>query len=133
MLAIDPASGGSSLPGWALYESGRFVSGGVIDLRSRDPINVRLQVLMQRLKLDFKDIDMLALEKIRGRQSHEYLKWSVGVTLASCDTPHYVEVPAAIWRAIRPENYVKTDAADAALIGRAVVLLARELQDETDD
>lgn len=137
VLAIDPASGGSSLPGWAIYEGGQFVAGGVIELRSRDPIDKRLQVLMKRLQLDFTDIDVLALEKIRGRSSHEYLKWSVGVTIASCNAPHFIEVPSALWRAIRPENYVKTDAADAALIGRVVVLVAEEIQSdersETDE
>jgi hypothetical protein len=130
MLAIDPASGGSSMPGWAIYEAGQFIAGGVIELRSRDPINKRLQLLMKRLQLDFSDLDVLALEKIRGRSSHDYLKWSVGVTVASCPATVFVEVPTSMWRAIRPENYIKTDAADAALIGRIVVLIAEEMETE---
>ncbi len=125
-LAIDPASRNL---GTALFEKGKLVNSGTIQLPAKGSISSRLKVLYKTL-LDGRAVDLLVIEKIRGSQSHVYLHWAVGVSVAGVQAPTMIEIPIPMWRAVRPYNYIKSDEGDAILMGAAVVALAKESKNE---
>ena len=45
LVAIDPSSGGSSQPGYAVFRAGELVTSGELDIPSRKSIYERLQIL----------------------------------------------------------------------------------------
>lgn len=123
MLAIDPAS--KSL-GWALFEKGIKVDGGKI-VSKKINVNDRLIDLSEQLKKRFKNVDVLAVEKIRGSTSHDYLKWSIGAIMVSIGAIHFVEVPIQFWKKLTDSSYVKDDDNDAAMIGQVVITIMEDL------
>jgi hypothetical protein len=127
VLAIDPASGASSSPGYAISKEGVMIKSGVLDLG--DPhksIQHRLNRLGRELYtiLDGKLPDVLAVERIRGSRSHEHLKWSVGVVVGTVPASLFLEVPVSTWRRYCPDNYVKSDQTDAEIILDTVLKVA---------
>ena len=122
VLAIDPAS--RSL-GWALYEKGKFIKKGTIVSKKKE-VNDRLQDISAQLQTEFKDVDLLAVEKIRGSQSHDYLKWAIGMIITSIRAPRLIEVPIQFWRKLIGKDYEKTDENDAEMIGKVVITIAED-------
>lgn len=123
VLAVDPASGGTSLPGWAAYRKGKFLSSGTVPINPRDPIQDRLRVLYDQLLPT--DPDVLVIERIRGSMAHEYLRWSCGVIVASCRPVILLECPTSTWRSYAGKDHVKSDENDARAIGDCVLHMAR--------
>lgn len=122
LLAIDPAS--RSL-GFCLYQSGQLLEKGKIVSKAGD-VNTRLRSISAQLIEKFKDIDILAVEKIRGSQAHDYLRWSIGAVVVSVNASKMVEVPISFWKKIMPEGYVKDDDNDAELIGTVMLHIAQD-------
>ena len=126
MLAIDPSS---KSMGWALYVASELQNSGVIEVKSPD-VNKRLQEAYDCLQtLEIPDV--LVIEEIRGAQSHDYLKYSVGVSMAAIRTPVAIAVPIVAWKAVcktLPEYY-KNDENDAKVIGYTTILRARDLDE----
>lgn len=143
VLAIDPASGGSSQPGFAISVEGRFVQSGVIKLSKGGLITHRLHTLLcalQNLWEHHGGFDLLVLEDIapafggghRGKQKAGgggmitrgivHLHWSCGVTMGACPWPHVLKVMPQSWHAwVRRQGiddtiYKKSDEADATSI-----------------
>lgn len=131
VLAIDPASGASSPPGWAIFEKGELVDYGVIEIDPKAPIQWRLDDLHTILTEEFICIDVLILEEIRGKMAHVYLHWACGVTVSCYAASEIIEMPISFWKAITPEGYEKSDDTDAAYIGLAAITLAKELHEST--
>lgn len=129
MLAIDPASGASSMPGWALYDAGKCIASGEIPLSSKKPVQYRLAELLGVLATGFQNPlpDVVVIEEIRGRMAHHYLLWSIGVTVSAFPDAELLEIPVSFWKCCVPEGYEKSDEEDAKIMGQAVVLLAKEL------
>lgn len=127
LLAVDPASGKSSCPGYAVYEKGQLLESGVIDIPQGDTTE-RLANLHECMAREFKGIDVLVIEKLRGRMVHTTLTWAAGVTVAAINAPVLVECPISFWKAlaVTRKAYVKADDADAELMGDTVIMLARE-------
>lgn len=125
LLAVDPASGKKSSPGYALYEKGELVESGVIDIPGGG-VGQRLSNLFVCLAEAFKDVDVLAIEKLR--RVHPTLFWAAGVTVAAVNAPVLVEVPITFWKTVARQKakYAKADDADAECIGEVLVFIARE-------
>jgi len=131
VLAIDPSSGSKrSLPGFAIFKGEELVESGTIPLEVDQPIDVRLRQLKFILEDEFGEMDVLVVEKIRGR-SHTYLRWACGVTIACCDAPLVFEMPTITWKKfVDRDTYEKSDEQDAIKIGEALIKLAGGLEDE---
>ena len=128
LICIDPAS---RTAGKAYFEAGKLISAGEIIMPSRGTIQQRLRVLVKTLS-ESPEIDVLAIEKIRGGRSHVYLKWSVGAAIATVKSKQLIEIPISFWRAIRPQNYIKNDKNDATLMGYCLILMAMQLKEMED-
>lgn len=130
VLAFDPATGrGESRPGWAWYVAGELVESGVLQYKGGalagclSRLHGALLDLVERLG----QVDAFVVEELRGKMVHPHLTWSVGVAVAAVNCPLTLELSIWIWKAwaaIDP-NYTKGDEADAILIGRSAVGLAR--------
>lgn len=127
MLAIDPASGSTSMPGWAMFRDGQLLGSGVLEIRGQT-IGHKLAHLYNEVRvMTDQGVDTVVIEEIRGRVAHHYLLWAVGVIAAATSRAEWIELPVAFWKAIAPEGYVKSDRTDAEYIGKAVIQLAGEL------
>ena len=122
VLAIDPASGGTSLPGWAAYRGGQFLKGGTLPI-SGGVIQDRLRALYDALQVT--DPDVLVIERIRGGNAHEYLHWAVGVTIAATKPLILIEMPVSTWKKHAGKLHKKSDAADAKAIGDCLLDMAK--------
>lgn len=122
LLAIDP---GSNSLGYAIFRGGELeISGEIKGGRTTDPAHIRLQEIADQL-VALEAPDVLAVELIR---KNTPLIWSVGTTIACVRSPHLIEVPITCWHELRGEDYEKTDALDAELIGRTVLRRAELLR-----
>lgn len=135
VLAIDPASGSTSMPGWALFEAGELVAMGTIDVNPRLPIQGRLNMMFYALSegIGHPPPDVLIIEEIRGSMAHAFLFWACGVIAAAFSQSELLELPISFWKAVLPEGYTKADDTDAAYIGLAAIQLAKEIRDEQVD
>jgi hypothetical protein len=141
VLSVDPASGGSSMPGYAVLREGSFVESGIIKLPKGGDVPHRLHCLIrgiQHLCDKHGGFGMLVIEDVpvafgaagtskngkRGgivTRGSTYLQWSVGVTLASQPWPHVVKVMPQSWhnylrRKDMHDAYVKDDHRDACVL-----------------
>lgn len=126
ILSIDPAT--ISL-GYAVAKNGKVVDYGKIILDNKLPINIRLRELMKILQDDEK-YDVLVVELIRGKMSHVYLKFAVGVIMAAARAPVAIEVPIQSWKAVAGRGYKKDDDKDAEMMALTVIRLAQEIDAE---
>lgn len=129
ILAIDPASGGTSNIGWAIYTKGKLQESGEIKIK-HGPIQQRLNDLFKAFsEFDWGKDKLVVIEKVRsGQNSHIYLTWAVAVILAALNNGLFIEISSPIWRKYKPENYVKSDRGDAELIGHAFFQEAKKLE-----
>lgn len=136
LLAIDPASGASSMPGFAVFERGQLVAAGVLEIPRRELAN-RLWYIAECIRTELPKPDIMCVELISpvmpskggggfiNKGSGSLLK-SVGAILSVHDVP-ILEVAPVTWQTMKPPEYVKSDAWDAAMIGwAAYIMLARE-------
>jgi hypothetical protein len=132
VLALDPSSGGSSDPGWALFVAGELQQSGTVPLDKKDKVEVRLRKLhthLQQQSFLLMNPDIVCIEKIRGSRAHAYLQWSIG-SLLSATRGALVEMPIPVWKgyAKQCDGYAKGDEADAIIIGMSLVQVAREVE-----
>lgn len=129
LLAIDPSSGGSSLPGYAIFHAGILVVSGVIEFpKKKQDIYQRLQYLYDKVNaLSPVPPDVLAIEQIHKAMAGKELVWAAGTSIAAARSPITIEVPLNIWKAVAKATptYVKDDESDARMIGTCVVMLAQ--------
>lgn len=127
LLAIDPASGGTSQPGWAVFKQGGLKASGELALEGNIVERLSdLLVQLNELMIEY-EVTALVVEQLP-RRVHHYVMWSVGVTIAAApEVLPFAEIPISAWKEIAREqsDYVKGDAADARCIGQAVVSAAR--------
>lgn len=122
-LAIDPSSGGSSLPGWAVFEQGKLKDSGTIFLHQKQPIQIKLADLCEQLQEGW-DIDLLVIEEIRGAMAPYNLQRAIGATIAGLAPKLMLEIPVNFWKCLLPTDYVKSDQTDAEWIGWTAIALA---------
>lgn len=138
IIAIDPSSGSrESMPGYAIFKGGVFIDSGIVKLKAGTELHSRLFYLRKALCEDFQDIvpDILVTENIPpvmmtgagGKQffnkSMLSLQKSIGVAISCFDCP-LIEVAPISWRKYIPENYVKSDEADAIMMAITVLKIA---------
>ncbi len=134
VLAIDPSSGGSSLPGFAVFRAGELLTSGEIEFPKKQDVYTRIQRLYDEIR-KLADPDVLAIEEIRGATfSHMYLRWAVGVSIAAGKAPVSVELPITVWKQLAKvmPGYIKGNAMDAECIGHSLILLARKFTEELE-
>lgn len=133
VVAIDPSSGGTSAPGFAIFRQGTLECKGSVAVNKKLKVNERLQIIYDRLNtLLPQPPDLLVVEKIRGSMSPPQLFFSVGVALAAVRSPIALEMASVVWRAYAGRDYWKAkregetdDADDAEMIGLALIELAK--------
>lgn len=145
VLTVDPASGGSSMPGYAVTIAGQFVENGELRIPKGSLINYRLHELHKALCAVTEahgPFDMLIIEDIpivfgtrgrgaKGSKGNPHggaitpgiinLHWSCGVILAAQPWPHVVKVAPQSWHSwvrqvMNEADYVKSDSNDALVI-----------------
>jgi hypothetical protein len=132
VLAIDPASGYNSMPGYALFDNGELKDWGVIDIKYDKDVYRRLHQLLVALQSQFQCPDLLVVEgmmpAISGfmNKSATSLQRAVGVTIAAFPCP-VVEVSPMYWHKRCPPNYVKSDDHDAYMLGYSAIEAASRL------
>lgn len=147
MLAIDPSIGStSSSCGYAIYVSGKLVESGLIEVNKSASQTVRLYELARTFREDFTNPDIVAIEGIspvpyaakRGFSkvpmtaiSLSALHRAVGAILGAQKWTDVIEIPPITWKKYKSADYKKDDHIDAQEIGRAVILIAREMESES--
>jgi hypothetical protein len=121
VLAIDPASGGSSMPGWACFKKGVLVRSGTLAIMGAN-IQERLRCLYDTIVE--AEPDVLVIERIRGVRAHEHLHWSVGVSIAASAPLILLEMPVSTWKKFAGPEHKKSDEADAVAIGETLIAMA---------
>ncbi len=128
-IAIDPSCGSySSMPGYAIYESGVLVDSGIIEVNTSWPLYKRLREISMTLMWEFDSYDLLIIEQIKahfGRGSDSLHK-GIGAILSAVDCKDVIYMPVRTWKRFLPVGYYKTDEYDAIAIGNAAIELAKE-------
>lgn len=156
ILSIDPASGASSLPGFAIFHEGRYVESGVIEVGGRaDDLHRRLGELARTIREDLRppsgkpawDVVIIedvpdknwkarkgrggAVYKVGSARNQKTLHRSVGAVLAAAGYPPattlVLYVHPATWHAHVGPAYTKSDEGDAIAMAEVAVGAAREL------
>lgn len=122
LLSIDPASGGTSAPGYAAFRGGEMLESGTLKI-GKGSIQSRLRAIYECLQNTNPDV--LVIEKIRGNMAHEFLRWSVGVIVAATCPTVLIECPTSTWRSHAGKAHKKSDEADAVAIGKCTLAKAR--------
>ncbi len=143
VICIDPSCGSeSSMPGWAIYQMGKLVSAGTIELPYRKSLQIRLRTLHEELQkflslapnvilLEEVPVKAIVIRGIKMKdKSHNSLMQSIGVVKAAMpmELP-VIDVPASLWSRISrtkgwaasKEKHEKGDALDAIRIGMAAL------------
>ncbi len=121
VLVIDPASGGTSMPGWACYKAGKLLKSGALTIAGA---NIQERLACVHATLVEAQPDILCIERIRGN-AHAHLHWAVGTTIASVCPVLLLEMPVSTWKKHAGKSHVKSDEADAKAIGECLMAIAR--------
>jgi hypothetical protein len=140
MFVVDCSIGSmSSQPGWAIYQSGEYVSSGVLHIDPRGEKWTRLHELHRLLRNKSLEAqpDICVFEQVpvtghgRNQTSHASLLYAVGVTMAAVQADAFIGLTPIVWKSrVRP-GYVKSDERDALEMGYIMVEIARAIA-ETD-
>lgn len=150
LLAIDPSCvSSSSMPGYAIYRGGKFIEGGILNIKYHPDLFRRLSRIRHTMQTEFSDIDVMIIEKIpvkplfnrkqaadSGRiwlnaAAHSSLMQAVGVFKGSLseDIP-VIDIAAGVWTheaKVRGLKEVKADDEDAIAIGAVAIEMTRDL------
>lgn len=135
LIACDPSSGGTSQPGFAIFQAGELLTSGELELPRKKNVFERLQLLHAHvMKLTPDPPDVFAVEEIVKGAAHHYLLWSVGTIVSAARTPDVIQVPIVAWKALAnvTPGYFKGNAMDAELIGITLIRACREKCDGGD-
>jgi len=135
VLAIDPASGGSSMPGYAVYKGGQLVQSGTIAVKPHLMLNVRLRLIADVLRNELPVPDVFVIEDIRrirgifSGASVDILFKGIGAIMSAVTCDKFIEIPPTVWTKTVEANYKttrKSDEQDAIEIGRFAIEYAQE-------
>lgn len=133
VISIDPSSGGSSQPGFAVAQGSELLTSGELDLPRKKNVYERLQLLHTYvMKLTPEPPDVVVVEQIIKGAAHIHLLWSVGTIVSAARTPDVIQVPIVAWKAVAnaTEGYIKGNAMDAELILKTVIRACKEQCDD---
>lgn len=145
-LVVDPSSGGSSLPAFAVLRKGVVTEVAEIPIsavyRGRSSmIGHRLAEIGQFLRRKFrKPLDLLAVELIHATPhsttnfaAFQALNMGIGAIHAGIVCPYRIVIPPWDWHARRPPGYEKSDIGDVTLLAQTLLEDARRLSGLSSD
>lgn len=138
VLAVDPSSGGKSMPGYAIYRAGKLEDSGIVEVEPGMPRD-RLYEINRSFREDFPEPDVLVIENVQfmpsGTGSAAFgftkalvsLQRGIGAILSAYPNPKLVEIAPVTWRRFLPTGYQKSDENDAIMMGYVTVMEAARL------
>lgn len=134
LVAVDPSSGGTSQPGFAVFEAGELRTKGELTLDRKLGVYERLQLLTEQVRaITLDPPDIFVCEEIPKRAAHHYLLWAVGATFAGARTPLCIQVTIHMWKAVgKALGIDKSNENDAELMGRVMIYRAQMLGDDSE-
>lgn len=127
VLSLDPASGGTSQPGWALSKKGEIIASGTFKT-AKGAIQERLRSLSKEVFKFTEDLEVIVLAvEMLPRRVHHYVMWSVGAVVSAIPYDvEVLEVPIRDWKETAREDstYTKGDEQDAVAILSTVLRAA---------
>ena len=137
VVSIDPSIGSSSsMPGWAIYRAGQYVSSGTFDIPVHKSIPDRLRILANHLRKLYNEYppDCLVYEDIPAQRygmgnavAHASLLKALGAILSVPGPEGYVGIMPVSWKKMVRDTYQKGDEADAVEIGHVVIECAAQI------
>jgi Holliday junction resolvasome RuvABC endonuclease subunit len=137
VVAIDPASGAASNPGYCIMEAGTITEYGILRVPARRAINSRLKAIHETIRDELPEADILVIEDIplffvkKFPHSCKPLLFSCGVIMAAKPWPFVLPIQPTVWYSyvdrIVPGKracYNKTDEHDALMLAVTAYCLA---------
>lgn len=137
VIAIDPASGAASNPGYCIMEAGVVQEYGILRVPSSRAINGRLKAIHETIRDELPEADILIIEDIplfflkKFPHSCKPLLFSCGVIMAAKPWPFVLPIQPAVWYAVvdrivpgKRANYDKKDEHDALMLAVTAYYLA---------
>ena len=137
VIAIDPASGAASNPGYCVMQAGVIQEYGILQIPGRRAINTRLKAIHETIRDELPAADMLVIEDIppfflkKFPHSCKPLLFSCGVIMAAQPWPFVLPIQPLVWYSIvdriipgKRANYNKKDEHDALMLAVTAYCLA---------
>lgn len=137
VIAIDPASGAASNPGYCIMEGGVVQEYGVLRVPRAKTINLRLKAIHETIRDELPEADILIIEDIpaffltRQPNTCKPLLFSCGVIMAAKPWPFVLPIQPSVWYSVvdkiipgKRANYNKKDEHDALLLAVTAYVLA---------
>lgn len=137
VIAIDPASGAASNPGYCIMEGGVVQEYGILRVPRAKTINLRLKAIHETIRDELPEADILIIEDIplfflkSFPHSCKPLLFSCGVIMAAKPWPFVLPIQPSVWYSIvdkiipgKRANYNKKDEHDALLLAVTAYVLA---------
>jgi hypothetical protein len=143
VLSIDPSIGStSSMPGWAVYDSGELIDSGIVTIEVSNDIPDRLQQLHFGIRklMQTWEPDILVYEDIPAQRhgggnavAHASLLKATGAILSVPGPIGFIGLHPLTWkRHVRPD-YRKSDENDAIAMGYIAVDLSKWMEEEKEN
>lgn len=137
-IAIDPASGKGSNPGYCIMEAGEIVEFGILSVPRAKTVNLRLKAIHEAVRDELPTADILIIEDIpafflkKFPNSCKPLLFSCGVIMAAQPWPFVMPIPPIVWHSVlkkiihpvTKDNYKKCDEHDALMLAVTAYNLA---------
>lgn len=134
LLAIDPSTGSrSSMPGYAVFDKGKLIESGTIEVDIKGNRAERLHEINRTLREDFATPDVVAVESAgyfvskMNPASIISLQRAIGAIVAAHPVKCLIEIPSNVWQKHTFPGYVKGDEHDAICIGLCAINTAKEM------
>jgi len=138
IISIDPSIGSSSsMPGWAVYRAGQYVTSGTFDIPVHKSIPDRLRMLANHVRRLYNEhpADVLVYEDIPAQRygmgnavAHASLLKALGAILSVPGPDGYVGIMPVSWKKGVRDTYQKGDESDAVEIGYVVIEFAAQIK-----
>ena len=138
VVAIDPASGKGSNPGYCVLERGEIMEYGILSVPRAKTVNLRLTAIHEAVRDELPTADILVIEDIptfflkKFPSSCKPLLFSCGVIMAAQPWPFVMPIPPIVWHSLLKKllhpvpktAYNKTDSNDALMLAVTAYYLA---------
>lgn len=137
VVAVDPASGAASNPGYCIMEGGVIQEYGVLKVPRASTINLRLKAIHETIRDELPEADILVIEDIplfflqKFPHSCKPLLFSCGVIMAAKPWPFVLPIQPFVWYSVvdkiipgKRANYDKKDEHDALMLAVTAYTMA---------
>lgn len=139
VIAIDPASGANSNPGYCIMEGGVVQEYGILKVPRASTINLRLKAIHETIRDELPEADILVIEDIplfflkKFPHSCKPLLFSCGVIMAAKPWPFVLPIQPLVWYSVvdkiipgKRASYDKKDEHDALMLAVTAYNLAAQ-------